>query len=52
MLQFQANGDVTVCTGLPRAGNITKTAVRQIWSERLALLSQGCGLTRQPELSS
>jgi MoaA/NifB/PqqE/SkfB family radical SAM enzyme len=46
MLQFQANGDATVCTGLPSAGNITKTPVRQIWNERFALLSQGCCQTR------
>lgn len=52
MLQFQSNGDVTVCTGLPSAGNITNTPVRQIWNERFALLSQGCCLTRQAALSS
>jgi MoaA/NifB/PqqE/SkfB family radical SAM enzyme len=47
MLQFQSNGDVTVCAGLSPMGNVTRTPVRRIWEERLAVLETGCCLQRR-----
>ena len=32
-LQFQSNGDVTVCTGARTASNIEQTPIRQIWEQ-------------------
>src|SRR5262245_10129626 len=34
MLQFQANGDLTVCCGAPPAGNVKDRPIRQIWEHR------------------
>lgn len=46
-LQFQSNGDVTVCAGLAPVGNITVTPIRRIWQERLGVLATGCCLQRR-----
>lgn len=46
-LQFQANGDVTVCTGLAPVGNVARAPIRRIWEERLPILEQGCCLRRR-----
>ncbi|MGQ0646352.1 MAG: radical SAM protein [Gemmatimonadaceae bacterium] len=46
-LQFQANGDVTVCTGAPIVGNIKQTPIRQIWESRPRLWENGCCLQRR-----
>jgi MoaA/NifB/PqqE/SkfB family radical SAM enzyme len=47
MLQFQANGDVTVCTGASPVGNIKHTPVREIWEGRPRLWERGCCLERR-----
>ena len=44
MLQIQANGDVTVCTGRPPVGNVKVTPIRKIWSTRPRLWEKGCCL--------
>ena len=41
-LQFQSNGDVTVCSSIAPVGNITTAPIRQIWGRRLPILQQGC----------
>ena len=46
-LQFQANGDVTVCPGLPPIGSITRAPVRQIWETRPPVWAEGCCLARR-----
>jgi len=47
MLQFQANGDVTVCCGAPPVGNVKDRPIRQIWEHRPRLWKQGCCLERR-----
>ncbi|MBZ5580688.1 MAG: radical SAM protein [Acidobacteriia bacterium] len=42
MLQFQANGDVTVCANRPPIGNIRVSPVRQLWGERSRVWQAGC----------
>ena len=46
-LQLQANGDVTVCTGVPPVGNIKETAIRTIWENRPRLWKGGCCLEKR-----
>lgn len=46
-LQLQANGDVTVCTGAPRIGNVKQTSIKDIWTKRPALWEAGCCLERR-----
>lgn len=43
-LQIQANGDVTVCTGVPPVGNIRKDGIRSIWEARPQFWVSGCCL--------
>jgi MoaA/NifB/PqqE/SkfB family radical SAM enzyme len=43
-LQFQANGDVTVCTGKPPVGNVRERRIREIWESRTKLWESGCCL--------
>jgi MoaA/NifB/PqqE/SkfB family radical SAM enzyme len=43
-LQFQANGDVTICTGVPPVGNIKQTPIRDIWEGRPRFWRKGCCL--------
>ena len=43
-LQFQANGDVTVCANRPPIGNIRVSPVRQLWKQRPRVLENGCCL--------
>lgn len=47
MLQIQANGDVTVCTGQKPVGNIKTTPVREIWENRPHWWTSGCCLERR-----
>jgi len=47
MLQLQANGDVTICTGAPVAGNIKTQPIREIWENRPHLWESGCCLERR-----
>jgi hypothetical protein len=46
-LLIQANGDVTVCTGLPPVGNVLTTPIRRAWETRPAVWQGGCCLTRR-----
>lgn len=46
-LQFQANGDVTVCSGAPRVGNIKERSIREIWESRPKFWEGGCCLERR-----
>lgn len=46
-LQFQSNGDITVCTGAPPVGNIKNQPIRQIWEQRPHLWEQGCCLDKR-----
>ena len=46
-MQFQANGDLTVCTGAPPVGNIKTTPVRELWKNRPHLWTEGCCLERR-----
>jgi MoaA/NifB/PqqE/SkfB family radical SAM enzyme len=46
-LQLQANGDVTVCTGVPPVGNIKDTGIRQIWERRPRVWQGGCCLEKR-----
>lgn len=43
-LQFQANGDVTVCTAQPPIGNIKSEPIREIWEGRPHWWENGCCL--------
>ena len=43
-LQFQANGDVTVCSGLAPVGNVKQAPIRQIWERRPRVWESGCCL--------
>ncbi len=44
-LQIQANGDVTVCTGLKPVGNIKTAPIREIWENRPRVWEGGCCLS-------
>ena len=44
-LQVQANGDVTVCSGMPAIGSIKTASIRQIWEDRPRFWREGCCLT-------
>jgi len=46
-LQFQANGDVTVCTGTPPIGNVKTQPIREILKNRPHVWEQGCCLERR-----
>jgi MoaA/NifB/PqqE/SkfB family radical SAM enzyme len=46
-LQLQANGDVTVCNGAPRVGNIKEQPIRHIWETRPRYWEHGCCLERR-----
>lgn len=49
-LQLQANGEVTICNGAPRVGNIKNAPIRTIWESRPRYWEQGCCLeTRRSE---
>ncbi len=43
-LQFQSNGDVTVCTGAGVIGNVKTQNIRSIWEGRPKLWEAGCCL--------
>lgn len=43
-LQFQANGDVTVCFDRPPIGNIRDSSIRELWKQRAAVWREGCCL--------
>jgi len=47
MLQIQASGDVTVCTGQKPVGNIKTMPVREIWENRPRWWESGCCLARR-----
>jgi MoaA/NifB/PqqE/SkfB family radical SAM enzyme len=54
-MQFQANGDVTVCTGVPPVGNVKQAPIREIWERRPHFWESGCCLERrctEPELQT
>lgn len=42
MLQFQANGDVTICASMKPVGNVKQTPIREIWEKRPRFWEQGC----------
>ena len=46
-LQLQANGDVTVCNGAPRVGNVKHAPIREIWEKRPRYWEQGCCLEKR-----
>ena len=46
-LQLQANGDVTVCNGVPSVGNIKNRPLREIWEQRPRYWEQGCCLEKR-----
>ena len=46
-LQFQANGDVTVCAFEPPVGNIKAAPIRQIWAQRPCYWQEGCCIPRR-----
>ena len=46
-LQMQANGDITVCNGMPAIGSIKTASIRQIWEHRPRFWREGCCLTRR-----
>jgi MoaA/NifB/PqqE/SkfB family radical SAM enzyme len=46
-LQFQANGDVTVCYGQKPVGNVKNSPIRQIWENRPRFWESGCCLERR-----
>lgn len=43
-LQFQANGNVTVCANRPPIGNIRVAPIRQLWKQRSRAWRDGCCL--------
>jgi len=47
MLQFQANGDVTVCYGMKPVGNVKAAPVRRIWENRPRFWEEGCCLDKR-----
>ncbi len=44
MLQFQSNGDVTICSHRPPVGNIKDSPIRRIWQQRTRYWEGGCCL--------
>jgi MoaA/NifB/PqqE/SkfB family radical SAM enzyme len=44
MLQFQSNGDVTICNRRPPVGNIKELPIRQIWERRAPYWERDCCL--------
>lgn len=46
-LQFQANGDVTVCAAMPAVGNIKHQPIREIWEKRPRWWKEGCCISRR-----
>lgn len=46
-LQFQANGDVTMCTGMGVVGNVKERGIRDIWEHRPRVWESGCCLQRR-----
>jgi MoaA/NifB/PqqE/SkfB family radical SAM enzyme len=46
-LQFQSNGDVTICYGQKPVGNIKTAPIRQIWENRPQWWNSGCCLERR-----
>jgi MoaA/NifB/PqqE/SkfB family radical SAM enzyme len=46
-LQLQANGEVTVCVGAPRVGNIKNAPIREIWEKRPRYWVSGCCLEKR-----
>jgi MoaA/NifB/PqqE/SkfB family radical SAM enzyme len=48
-LQFQANGDVTVCSNRPPIGNIRTSPIRQLWKRRSWVWADGCCLAAGSE---
>lgn len=42
MLQFQSNGDVTICSHRPPVGNIKDAPIRQIWQRRTRYWERQC----------
>jgi len=46
-LQFQANGDVTVCSSVPPVGNIKQMPIRQIWKQRPQFWVEGCCIPKR-----
>ncbi|MEK6408481.1 MAG: radical SAM protein [Acidobacteriota bacterium] len=47
MLQFEADGNVTVCTGMEPVGNIKTQRIRDIWESRPQWWESGCCLDRR-----
>ena len=47
MLKIEANGDVTVCTGMEPVGNIKTAAIRDIWENRPRWWEGSCCLERR-----
>jgi MoaA/NifB/PqqE/SkfB family radical SAM enzyme len=48
LLQFQSNGDVTVCCNRAPVGNVKEQSIRQIWAQRPHYWESGCCLTAPP----
>jgi MoaA/NifB/PqqE/SkfB family radical SAM enzyme len=46
-MQFQANGDVVACSGVPPIGNIKRTPIREIWKNRPRYWESGCCLEKR-----
>jgi MoaA/NifB/PqqE/SkfB family radical SAM enzyme len=46
-LQFQSNGDVTVCASQKPVGNIKQASIREIWERRPRFWESGCCLERR-----
>jgi len=42
MMQIQANGDVTMCSGTAPVGNVKTTPIRRIWADRPDWWRAGC----------
>lgn len=47
LVQIQANGDATVCTGLAPVGNIKRSPIREIWENRPHFWEEGCCYARR-----
>lgn len=46
-LQFQANGDVTICARMNPVGNVGVAPVREIWENRPRFWEEGCCIERR-----
>lgn len=51
MLQIEADGNVTVCTGMEPVGNIKTGRIREIWEDRPQWWEGGCCLERRCSLA-